>query len=66
VFTRSATRRDEFLERTSAGILKVNRSTADAEIDVPFGGWKDSGVGPAEHGASDLEFFTRVQAIYGE
>jgi acyl-CoA reductase-like NAD-dependent aldehyde dehydrogenase len=53
-----------FLDEARAGILKVNQSTADAAVDVPFGGWKASGLGPPEHGMFDLEFFTRPQTVY--
>jgi alpha-ketoglutaric semialdehyde dehydrogenase len=53
-----------FLEEAQAGILKVNRSTADAEVDVPFGGWRHSGVGPPEHGPFDRDFYTRPQSVY--
>ncbi|MEQ1842426.1 MAG: aldehyde dehydrogenase family protein, partial [Verrucomicrobiales bacterium] len=53
-----------FLREARAGILKVNRSTADASVDVPFGGWKASGIGPAEHGEADLEFYFRTQTVY--
>ena len=31
------------------GVLKLNRSTVDADASSPFGGWKASGIGPAEH-----------------
>ncbi len=48
-----------------AGVLKLNATTAGVDMTAPFGGWKSSGVGPAEHGASDREFFTRVQTLYG-
>jgi aldehyde dehydrogenase (NAD+) len=64
LFSNSPSRQELFLEGARAGILKFNRSTADAEVDIPFGGWKESGIGPAEHGPSDREFFTRVQAVY--
>lgn len=53
-----------FLDEAEAGILKLNQSTSGADIEAPFGGWKDSGVGPPEHGRFDLEFFTRQQTIY--
>jgi alpha-ketoglutaric semialdehyde dehydrogenase len=53
-----------FLEEAQAGILKVNSSTADAEVDVPFGGWRQSGVGPPEHGPFDRDFYTRPQVVY--
>jgi len=55
---------EDFLRRTRAGILKINCSTADAAVDLPFGGWKASGVGPPEHGPGNREFYTRMQAIY--
>ncbi len=57
--------RERFLERTRAGVLKWNASTADADAFAPFGGWKGSGVGPPERGTGDLEFYSRAQALYG-
>jgi len=57
--------RGRFLASAKAGILKWNASTADADAAAPFGGWKASGIGPPEHGAGDLEFYGRLQALYG-
>jgi acyl-CoA reductase-like NAD-dependent aldehyde dehydrogenase/nicotinamidase-related amidase len=65
LFSSSENRQMHFLAEAQAGILKLNRATADAEVDLPFGGWKYSGIGPAEHGESDREFYTRTQTIYG-
>jgi acyl-CoA reductase-like NAD-dependent aldehyde dehydrogenase len=65
VFTGSKQIEARFLEEAEAGMLKVNQSTADASVDVPFGGWKDSSLGPPEHGAFDVEFYTRPQTVYG-
>jgi acyl-CoA reductase-like NAD-dependent aldehyde dehydrogenase len=64
VFTRSRAIAHRFLEQAEAGILKINQSTADAAVDVPFGGWKASGVGLPEHGVFDREFYTRPQTVY--
>ncbi len=64
LFSASRERIEDFLERAEAGILKINQATAGADPRVPFGGWKHSGIGPAEHGDSDREFYTRVQAVY--
>jgi alpha-ketoglutaric semialdehyde dehydrogenase len=64
VFTDSDDVSRRFLSEARAGILKINHSTADASVDVPFGGWKMSGVGPPEHGIFDMEFFSRPQTIY--
>ena len=54
-----------FLAESRAGILRLNSSTAGADITLPFGGWKASGIGPPEHGAGDPLFYTRMQAVYG-
>jgi aldehyde dehydrogenase (NAD+) len=54
-----------FLRTARAGILKLNQPTVEAGVDMPFGGWKSSGIGVPQHGASNREFFTRAQALYG-
>jgi acyl-CoA reductase-like NAD-dependent aldehyde dehydrogenase len=64
LFSSSRELAGRFLREARAGILKIGRSTADAEVDVPFGGWKESGIGPPEHGDFDLDFYTRPQAVY--
>ena len=56
---------EKFLAEAQAGILKINTSTAGADISLPFGGWKASGLGPPEHGEADRLFYTRMQAVYG-
>lgn len=57
--------RRRFLEEVRAGILKLGRSTVDADVEAPFGGWKSSGIGPPERGRWDADFYTAVQAVYG-
>jgi acyl-CoA reductase-like NAD-dependent aldehyde dehydrogenase/nicotinamidase-related amidase len=64
LFSNSEEFQERFLFEAEAGILKLNRATADAEVDLPFCGWKASGIGPAEHGECDREFYTRTQTIY--
>jgi 3-isopropylmalate dehydrogenase len=66
LFCRESQRRRQFLREARAGILKLDLSTADAEIDLPFGGWKASGIGPAEHGDADAEFYSRIQTVYSD
>lgn len=53
-----------FRDEAHAGILKIDLATADADAEAPFGGWKASGIGPPEHGASDREFYMRTQTVY--
>ncbi|HEX4264058.1 MAG TPA: aldehyde dehydrogenase family protein [Verrucomicrobiae bacterium] len=64
LFSNSNELQEKFLGTAQAGILKINLATADADAEAPFGGWKSSGIGPAEHGSSNREFYTRAQAVY--
>ncbi len=64
LFSRSSETQRQFLADARAGILRINMSTAGAAGDAPFGGWKESGIGPPEHGAADVEFYTRYQTVY--
>jgi len=66
VFSSSPELRARFMRDAHAGVLKINAATADADAVSPLGGWKASGVGPAEHGPSDREFYCRVQTVYGD
>jgi acyl-CoA reductase-like NAD-dependent aldehyde dehydrogenase len=66
LFTADGARRARFLAEARAGILKIGSATAGVGAETPFGGWKASGVGPAEHGSGDPEFYTRPQAVYVE
>ena len=54
-----------FSRRAEAGILRINPDSFGIHPDAPFGGWKASGIGPPEHGVWDAEFYSRVQALYG-
>ena len=59
----------ERYERGEIDSKQYHREMRDLEADfygeAPFGGWKSSGVGPPEHGPGNVEFYTRLQAIYG-
>lgn len=66
LFSTSEKRRRSFLARAEAGILKLNTATDGASVDLPFGGWKASGVGPPEHGPGNEAFYTRYQSVYEE
>lgn len=65
LFSTSRERQQQFLGQAQAGILKLNSTTAGVDVALPFGGWKSSGTGPAEHGEADRLFYTRLQAVYG-
>ncbi len=67
VATRSLAVAEAFLDRVDAGVVHVNQPTAGVEYQVPFGGVKESGLGPKEQGWSALDFFsdwkTRVVTV---
>ena len=54
-----------FLDGAQAGVLKLGIPTRGVHLEAPFVGWKDSGLGPPEHGRWDADFYTRWQAVYG-
>jgi acyl-CoA reductase-like NAD-dependent aldehyde dehydrogenase len=46
VFTNDLDRAMEFARRLEAGLVRVNAATVGVDYHVPFGGFKDSGIGP--------------------
>ena len=58
VSTRSLAVADAFVQNVQAGLVHVNQPTAGVEYHVPFGGTKESGVGPKEQGWSAIDFFS--------
>ncbi|MEU1597925.1 aldehyde dehydrogenase family protein [Streptomyces sp. NPDC005708] len=54
-----------FVERIEAGVVKINRSTSGLDLNVPFGGIKDSSSNTyREQGLGALEFFSWTKTIY--
>lgn len=55
----------DFSARAQAGVIKINRPTAGLDLNVPFGGVKDSSTNTfREQGRSALEFFTWGKTVY--
>ncbi|WP_028267202.1 aldehyde dehydrogenase family protein [Arthrobacter sp. MA-N2] len=55
----------DFAARAQAGVIKVNRPTAGLDLNVPFGGVKDSSTNTfREQGRSALDFFTWGKTVY--
>jgi aldehyde dehydrogenase (NAD+) len=48
-----------------SGMIHINHGTA-SQAHVPFGGWKDSGVGAFSIGPTAKDFFTHVKAVYAK
>jgi acyl-CoA reductase-like NAD-dependent aldehyde dehydrogenase len=43
--------------------VRVNAATTSVDYHVPFGGLKDSGMGPKEQGLAARDFYTETRAI---
>jgi len=64
VQTRDLSRAFEFVSRIDAGLVTVNLPSAGVEYQLPFGGTKDSSVGPKEQGPHALDFYTDWKTVY--
>ncbi|WP_110207251.1 aldehyde dehydrogenase family protein [Nocardioides daejeonensis] len=64
VFTSDLSRTLRIMDELEVGVLHVNSESAGADPHVPFGGVKDSGIGPKEQGRASREFFTCTTTAY--
>ncbi|MFC9552474.1 aldehyde dehydrogenase family protein [Rhodococcus sp. NPDC056960] len=65
ICTDSLTRSTDFAARAQAGIVKINRPTAGLDLNVPFGGVKDSSTNTfREQGRTALDFYTWGKTVY--
>lgn len=63
VFTNDLDKAMKMADRLEAGLVKVNGSTAGVDFHAPFGGSKESGIGPKEQGLAAREFFTGSKTL---
>ena len=65
IFTADMTRAREFVERIEAGVVKVNGTTTGSQIQMPFGGIKDSSTEISkEMGQHAYDFYTHEKVVY--
>jgi acyl-CoA reductase-like NAD-dependent aldehyde dehydrogenase len=64
VFTTDLQRALRAIDELDVGVLHLNSESAGADPHVPFGGAKDSGIGPKEQGQASREFFTTTTTAY--
>jgi alpha-ketoglutaric semialdehyde dehydrogenase len=63
IYTRDFANALRFVHETDAGLVHVNKPPTGVEVHLPFGGLKDSGVGPKELGSA-VDAFTQVKTVY--
>jgi acyl-CoA reductase-like NAD-dependent aldehyde dehydrogenase len=66
ICTRDIHRAMEFADRIEAGMVHINSPTVGAEVQVPFGGMKDSSTGTREQGRVAVDFYTETKTVYLE
>jgi alpha-ketoglutaric semialdehyde dehydrogenase len=64
VYTNDVRRAFRAMRELQSGIVYVNAPTIGAEIQLPFGGVKDTGNGHREAGTTAMDEFTEWKSIY--
>ena len=64
IFTNDLNLWDFFKLNSDSGIVKLNTATAGVSPEAPFVGWKNSGIGAAEHCQSEIDLYTKIRTIY--
>lgn len=63
IFTRDLEAAHRFADAVDVGCVSVNLPTAGWDVQMPFGGFKQSGSGFKEQGENALDFYSRVKTI---
>ncbi len=64
IYTRDANSAMSFIERSEVGMVHVNNPTVGGEAQLPFGGWKSTGIGEREMSEEGAEFFTQLKTVF--
>jgi len=64
VFTADLARALEAIEDIRVGVVHINSASSGADLHVPFGGTRGSGLGPKEQGAVARDFYTETATVY--
>lgn len=64
MYTRDVHQAFQAIEELESGIVYINAPTIGAEIQLPFGGVKQTGNGHREAGTTAIEQFTEWKAVY--
>src|SRR5262245_27291321 len=64
IYTRDVNRAMRAIRDIEAGITYVNGPTIGAEVQLPFGGVKETGNGHREGGPTVIDAFTEWKSVY--
>ncbi|MGZ4115490.1 MAG: aldehyde dehydrogenase family protein [Actinomycetota bacterium] len=63
VYTRDLGLAIDVADRLDVGMVRINAPTTGVDFHAPFGGEKDSSVGPREQGRAAREFYTSISTV---
>ena len=64
IYTRDVNRAFRAITDLEAGITYINAPTIGAEVQLPFGGIKNTGNGGREAGSAAIEEFTEIKSVF--
>lgn len=64
IYTRDVNRAFQAIQDLEAGITYINAPTIGAEVQLPFGGLKNTGTGGREAGSAAVEEFTEIKSVF--
>jgi aldehyde dehydrogenase (NAD+) len=64
IYTRDVNRAFRAIQDLEAGITYINAPTIGAEVQLPFGGVKNTGIGGREAGSVAIEEFTELKSVF--
>lgn len=64
VYTNDLQKAFHFVRNIKSGVTHVNMPSTHFENQFPFGGKKESSLGPREQGATALDFWTDYKSVY--
>jgi aldehyde dehydrogenase (NAD+) len=63
IFTRDLDAVLDVVDRVDAGMIRINQPTSGVDFHAPFGGEKQSSIGPREQGKAAREHYTSTHTI---
>lgn len=64
IYTNDLKKAFHFVRHIQSGVTHVNLPSTYFENQFPFGGKKDSSIGPREQGSTALDFWTEIKTVY--
>ncbi|PAE88932.1 aldehyde dehydrogenase family protein [Shouchella clausii] len=64
IYTTNLQKAHEFVRRVETGVTHINIPSNHYENQLPFGGKKNSSIGPREQGSTALDFWVDTKAVY--